>query len=272
MSRHERLTRLAITLAATALVAVACTTQPRTSTATEQPQATAAARPATTAAAAAPTPTFQPQEVTGAFALEPKHGPWDTKVTATASGPVGTPITVEVRGIGWQSYQNSFQLAYDNAYTGWVSSITTDGYGKVVIPATGAPGTHYITLGHSEFGAPYLNPQQQPVVASRPFPHIAFTVTDGLAVRPAPASQQGFPTIAAKPVDKGIWTAPAGATVGTPATLNAKALPANSDVEVVWTTMVGNRSVTGFEERTKTLGKTKTDAAGTFTWAFNVPD
>ena len=65
MSRHERLTRLAITLAATALVAVACTTQPRTSTATEQPQATAAARPATTAAAAAPTPTFQPQEVTG---------------------------------------------------------------------------------------------------------------------------------------------------------------------------------------------------------------
>ena len=366
MSRHERLTRLAIALAATALVAVACTTQPRTSTATEQPQATAAARPATTAAAAAPTPTFQPQEVTGAFALEPKHGPWDTKVTATASGlrantsydlvwttasgtwklsddrskyagreykpaqkvlrsvisdasgaftatfavpqgfgyahdvmvadaqkvirnkslfdvdmettitptsgPVGTPITVEVRGIGWQSYQNSFQLAYDNAYTGWVSSITTDGYGKVVIPATGAPGTHYITLGHSEFGAPYLNPQQQPVVASRPFPHIAFTVTDGLAVRPAPAPQQGLPAIAAKPVDKGIWTAPAGATVGTPATLNAKALPANSDVEVVWTTMVGNRSVTGFEERTKTLGKTKTDAAGTFTWAFNVPD
>lgn len=31
-----------------------------------------------------------------------------------ASGPVGTPITVEVKGIGYRSYQNSFQLSYDN--------------------------------------------------------------------------------------------------------------------------------------------------------------
>src|SRR6266540_3418531 len=92
-----------------------------------------------------------------------------------ASGPVGTPITVEVKGIGFQSYQNSFQLAYDNAYTGWVSSITTDGYAKLTIPATGRPGTHILTLGHSEFGAPYMNPNQQPVVASRPFPHLPFT-------------------------------------------------------------------------------------------------
>ncbi len=195
----------------------------------------------------------------------------ETRISPT-SGPVGTPITIEVRGIGYQSYQNSFQLAYDNAYTGWVSSLTTDGYAKFVIPATGRPGTHYITLGHSEFGAPYLNPNQQPVVASRPFPHLPFTVTDGPAVMPTAAAQQGFATIAAKPVDKGIWTSPGGATVGTPATLSAKALPASSDIEITWTTMVGNRSVTGFEERTKTLGKARTDASGAFTWPFAVPD
>ena len=195
----------------------------------------------------------------------------ETRITPT-SGPVGTPITIEVRGIGYQSYQNSFQLAYDNAYTGWVSSITTDGNAKFVIPATGLPGTHYITLGHSEFGAPYLNPQQQPVVASRPFPHIAFTVTDGPAVMPAPAAQQSFPTIAAKPVDLGLWTAPSGALAGSPATLNAKALLANTDVEITWTAMVGNRSVTGFAERTKTLGTTRTDATGSFAWPFTVPD
>jgi len=362
MSRHERLTRLAITLVAAALVA-ACGTQPSTSAPSPSPAAQSA-KPATSPAAA--TASQQPLEITGKFALAPAHGPWDTKVTATASGlradtkydlvwttasgtwklsddrskylgrdykpaqkvlasattdatgafastfavpqgfgyahdvmvvdsqktirnkslfdvdmetkitptsgPVGTPITVEVRGIGWASYQNSFQLSYDNAYTGWVSSITTEGYAKVVIPATGTVGTHYITLGHSEFGAPYLNPQQQPVVASRPFPHIAFTVTDGAAVMPAAVTQQGFPQIAAKPVATGIWTSPAAATVGTPATLNAKGLAASSDVELVWTTMVGNRSVTGFEERTKTLGKTRTDASGAFTWSFNVPD
>jgi len=194
-----------------------------------------------------------------------------TTVTPT-SGPVGTPITIEVKGIGYASYQNSFQLAYDNKYTGWVSAVTTDGYAKFVIPATGAPGTHIITLGHSEFGAPYLNPNQQPVVASRPFPHIPFTVTEGPAVMPSPPEQQGFATIPAKPVDKGIWTSPGGAIVGTAATLSAKALPADSDVELTWTTMVGNRSVTGFEERTKTLGKVRTDGTGAFSWPFAVPD
>jgi len=194
-----------------------------------------------------------------------------TTITPT-SGPVGTPITIEVKGIGYQSYQNSFQLTYDNAYTGWVSSLTTEGYAKFVIPATGYVGVHIITLGHSEFGAPYLNPNQQPVVASRPFPRIAFTVTDGPAVKPTAAEAQGFAQIAARPVAQGIWSAPYGATVGTPATLNAKALAANSEIELLWTTMVGNRSVTGFEERTKTLAKVKTDATGSFVWAFPIPD
>ena len=197
----------------------------------------------------------------------------DMVTTVTpASGPVGTPITIEVKGIGYQSYQNSFELTYDNKYTGWVSSITTDGYARFTIPATGNPGVHIITLGHSEFGAPYMNPNQQPVVASRPFPHIPFTVTAGPAVMPAPANTQGFPTLAAKPVDKGIWTDPFAAPVGGGATLNAKGLPANSDVELLWTTQVGNRSVTGFEERTSTLGKTRTDASGAFNWTFDVPD
>ena len=194
-----------------------------------------------------------------------------TTITPT-SGPVGTPITVEVKGIGYQSYQNSFQLTYDNKYTGWVSSITTDGYAKFTIPATGNPGVHIITLGHSEFGAPYMNPNQQPVVASRPFPKIPFTVTAGTAVMPSPAEKQGFATMPAKPADKGIWTDPYGATVGTPAKLHAKGLAANSDIDILWTTQVGNRSVTGFEERTASIGKTKTDASGAFAWAFNVPD
>ncbi len=359
--------RVAVAIAA-ALFLAACSTTTAPSTKSQDVAATA--KPAATAtaavASAAPSASIQPMEVTGKFALEPAHGAWDTKVTATAtglkpttkydlvwvtgkvawklsddkskylgrdaktiqnaigsyttdpngafttafavpqgfgyahdvmvvdvdkvirnkalfdvdmtttitptSGPVGTRITVEVKGIGYQSYQNSFQLTYDNAYTGWVSSITTDGYAKFVIPATGYVGTHIITLGHSEFGAPYMNPNQQPVVASRPFPHIAFTVTDGSAVMPMAADMQGFAQIAAKPVPQGIWSAPYGAAVGAPATLNGKALTANTELELVWTTMVGNRSVTGFEERAKTLTKVKTDATGSFSWAFPIPD
>ena len=367
MARHERLTRLAISLAAMTLVAAACTTQSNPTT-TSPSQAAQSAKPAASAAAASPaaTASTQPMEILGKFALEPTHGAWDAPVTATAtglkgltkydlvwttgkvawklsedkskflgrdaktvqkllqsvttdasgafkttfavpqgfgyghdvmvideqkvirnkslfdvdmvttltptSGPVGTPITIEVKGIGYQSYQNSFQLTYDNAYTGWVSSITTDGYAKFVIPATGNVGTHIVALGHSEFGAPYMNPNQQPVVASRPFPHLPFTVTEGPAVMPTAAEKQGFAQIAGKPVAQGMWSEPYGATVGTPAALNAKALPANSEVEIFWTTQVGNRSVTGFEERTSSIGKTKTDASGSFSWAFKVPD
>lgn len=194
-----------------------------------------------------------------------------TTITPT-SGPVGTPITVEVQGIGYRAYQNSFQLSYDNKYTGWVSSVTTRGYAKLVIPATGLPGKHFIQLGHSEFNAPYLNPQQQPVVADRPFPRIAFSVTDSPAVLPPPVEQQKFPIMPAKPVDRGIWTAPYGALVGDRVTLNGKALAPNADVEITWSTMVGNRSVTGFQQKISTLAKVRTDAAGAFSLPFQVPD
>ena len=189
-----------------------------------------------------------------------------------ATGPVGTPITVEVKGIGYRAYQNSFQLNYDNKYTGWVSAVTTKGYAKVVIPATGLPGTHVIQLGHSEFSAPYLNPQQQPVVADRPFPRIPFVVTDGPAVMPADVAQQKFSVIPAKPVEKGIWTEPYGAFVGDPATLRGKTLRPDSDVEITWSTMVGNRSVTGFQQKVTTFGTARTDAAGVLAWPFTVPD
>lgn len=189
-----------------------------------------------------------------------------------SSGPVGTPITVEVRGIGYRQYQNSFQLSYDNKYTGWVTSVTTQGYGKLVIPATGLPGKHFIQIGHSEFNAPYLNPQQQPVVADRPFPRIPFTITAGPAVTPAPVDQQKFSVMPAKAVEKGIWTAPYGTFVGERVTLNGKGLTPNTDVEVTWSTMVGNRSVTGFQQKVSTIGKVRTDAAGALSWAFTAPD
>jgi hypothetical protein len=90
MSIRRGATHLGIVLAVGALVASACAGQPRTA-ATQQPQAApaATAQPAATAAPASPAPAAasqQPLEVTGKFTLEPVRGPWDTKVTATASG------------------------------------------------------------------------------------------------------------------------------------------------------------------------------------------
>jgi hypothetical protein len=78
------------------------------------------------------------------------------------SGPVGTPITVEVKGIGWRPLVNSWHLLYDNHFTGWISSVTTHGSARFTIPATGGPGMHMLEVLHGELTFPYRNMQQSP--------------------------------------------------------------------------------------------------------------
>src|SRR5207302_4386991 len=69
-----------------------------------------------------------------------------TVAISPKSGPVGTPITVEVNGIGWRSLVNSWNLLYDNNFTGWISSVTTHGSARFTIPATGGPGVHILEV------------------------------------------------------------------------------------------------------------------------------
>src|SRR5256714_2970259 len=78
------------------------------------------------------------------------------------SGPVGTPITFEVKGIGWRSLFNSWELLYDNNFTGWMSSVTTGGAGKVTNSPTGRPRGHILEVLHGEITLPYRNMQQHP--------------------------------------------------------------------------------------------------------------
>jgi len=39
--------------------------------------------------------------------------------------PVGTPIPIEVQGIGWRELEGSWVMLYDNRFTGWISTVTT---------------------------------------------------------------------------------------------------------------------------------------------------
>jgi hypothetical protein len=43
------------------------------------------------------------------------------------SGPLGTPIKIDVKGIGYSLLYNSWDVIYDNNFTGWISSVTTKG-------------------------------------------------------------------------------------------------------------------------------------------------
>ena len=105
------------------------------------------------------------------------------------SGPPGTLITVEVKGVGWRHLQNSYVLLYDNNFTGWISTVTTGGTATFTIPATGKPGVHVLELLHADFTFAYRNMQQSPE-PDRPRFALQFRITPGPPVLPAPPEQQ----------------------------------------------------------------------------------
>ncbi len=85
------------------------------------------------------------------------------RIVGATSGPIGTPIEVEVQGIGWRELEGSWVLLYDNKYTGFMSAVTTGGTARFNVPATGHAGLHILEILHTDFGSPYRNTQQSPV-------------------------------------------------------------------------------------------------------------
>ena len=81
-----------------------------------------------------------------------------------SEGPVGTPITVTVKGLSWRGFEQFMALRYDNKYTGEISAVTTKGTAVFQFRAAGPAGKHVIQLNNSTAYAPgaYLNTQQSP--------------------------------------------------------------------------------------------------------------
>jgi hypothetical protein len=191
------------------------------------------------------------------------------------SGPVGTPIQVTLRGVGWQNLENSWMLMYDNKFTGWLSAVTTGGTARAVIPATGRPGKHLIQIVHGAFTVPYLNGQQSPS-PDRPSFSFPFEITEGKAVLPPAPSAQSLAVLPGKmPVgtSPAIWTDISFGHVGRPMKLMGRGLPANQPAEVLWGTVVGNRVAgDGWAGESRVIAKAATDASGSFTLNLPVPD
>jgi hypothetical protein len=62
------------------------------------------------------------------------------------SGPVGTPVTIHLKGVGWTEYDNIYVATYDNAYMGYACGFNSQGDVVINFHATGAPGQHIIDL------------------------------------------------------------------------------------------------------------------------------
>lgn len=193
-----------------------------------------------------------------------------------SSGPGGTPISIDAKGIGWKSLENSWMVLYDNKFSGWISSVSTGGTAHAVIPAAGTPGKHIIQIIHGSATFPYMNMQQSPQ-PNRPSWTYEFNVTDGQDVQPASAATQSLPIVktSGKPNASGpaLWTDVSAGLVGTPLTIQGSALPAGQQVDLRWFRVVGSRvSGNGWDETSVSLGTVTVGADGNLTFALNALD
>ena len=189
------------------------------------------------------------------------------------SGPVGTPIRVDVHGIGWRELESSWVLLYDNNFTGWMSAVSTPGSASFTIPATGRPGEHLLEVLHGEFTFAYRNMQQNPE-PDRPRWALPFTITPGAPVLPLAAEAQAQTSVRHLPAATGaLATSQPFSGIGQPLTVSGNGFEPGKSYQLSWKTMTGNRvSGGGWEEAAKVVAETKADSAGKVAFKFAVPD
>jgi len=65
---------------------------------------------------------------------------------ASSSGPVGSTITLHLKGGGWTETANIYTVVYDNGYLGYACAFNSQGDLTVYIPAVGEPGWHFVDI------------------------------------------------------------------------------------------------------------------------------
>ncbi len=78
---------------------------------------------------------------------------------SSTSGPVGTPVTIHLKGVGWTEYDNLYAATYDNTYMGYVCGFNSAGDVVINFKATGTPGMHIIDLYPGIYQGPATEPQ-----------------------------------------------------------------------------------------------------------------
>lgn len=190
------------------------------------------------------------------------------------SGPIGTPIEIRAKGLGWRTLESTWVVNWNNQTIGWVSATDTRGTAVARFRATGPPGAHQVKVYTGYMGQPYLNHEQAPN-AHLPRPQFVFHVTPGPAVSPSYAEPYPRQPI---PVDDdgggaSLQISPTQGPVLTAAVLTGQGFPANAPLTVVWETQAGNRvSGNGFAAQEKELARLTTGADGSLKLPVKIPD
>lgn len=206
-------------------------------------------------------------------------------------GPVGTPITFSITGMGKPPVEHAYAVRYDNQYAGTITGITTRGKATGYIRATGPSGIHAIELsGAGNHGGGYLNNQQSPYASIFPKDgafRFTFTVTGDGGAPPATMQWPEAGRVARLADDAPRTTAskislvkggsaslvPSRGPILTPTKVTASGLPPGTKFEMVWMTAKGNRvSGSGWDLLEASLGTATTGSDGLLRADITVPD
>jgi len=211
-----------------------------------------------------------------------------------AEGPVGTPISVTVKGLGWRGFEQFMALRYDNKYTGEISAVSTRGTAVFQIRAAGPPGKHIIQLNNSTAYAPgaYLNTQQSPQdyiyahLDNKQEFRFVFNVTkDAGPPRDALqwpdsdrvarlSSHAPRTTMSLRAASSSVATLnPASGAILSQATLRTNGLPPNTEVGLFFVTARGNRmGPSGWNLENVPLSNATTKSDGSLSTTLQIPD
>lgn len=202
-------------------------------------------------------------EVTQSFEMTP------------ASGPVGTPVELRVKGLGWRMMESTWVVSWDNRGVGFVTAAGTRGSAVARFRAAGPAGDHFIKLYTGYQGQSYLNFEQAPN-AYLPRPDFTFRVTPGASKTPAVYAEEYQPYALPDPeihVASGkLSLSPTQGPVGTRTTLRGEGFPPGSVLDLIWQTYVGSRvSGNGFAPEEKSIAKVNVGSDGKIDVPLVVP-
>jgi hypothetical protein len=203
-------------------------------------------------------------EVTQSFEMTP------------TSGPVGTPIELRVKGLGWRAMENTWVVNWDNRGTGFVSAAGTHGSATARFRATGPVGDHFLKIYTGWQGQSYLNFQQAPN-AYLPRPEFKFRTTPGPSSTPITYADEyqpySLPAAEVHVANGKLSISPTQGPVGTKAMLRGEGFPANSTLDLFWQTYVGNRvSGNGFGPQENSIAKVKVGSDGKIEFPMTIPE
>jgi hypothetical protein len=194
----------------------------------------------------------------------------------TASGPIGTPIELRVKGLGWRTMENTWVVNWDNRELGFVTAAGTRGSAVARFRATGPVGDHFLKIYTGWQGQSYLNFQQAPN-AYLPRPEFTFRTTAGPSSTPDAYADEyqpySLPAAELQVANGKLSLSPIQGPGGAQSMLRGEGFPANSKLDLFWQTYVGSRvSGNGFASQEKPIAKVNVGKDGKIEFPLAIPE